>query len=233
MYNFALPDISGLIIALLIVAFILLLLVGLGLGLGYLFIIWYSNREREKKSLDSTLIQVTMPRDNEIKIDAAEQFFASFAGIKASGMFSFLKYKPHISFEIVGMSEDIRFYIYAPNKYKDIIEKQINASYPDAEIRAVDEGGRGNAKEGYIIGNEYNIFSKEGKVAFASLKLKGSNYKPLKVYKDFAVDPLSSLTSVLAKMGHGEGAAIQVLITGASSKWSKFGRKYIAATKKR
>jgi hypothetical protein len=221
-------------VMLLVLAVFILILGTMSLGFGYLFVIWYSNRDREKKSLDSTLIQVTLPRDNEIKIDAAEQFFASFSGIKVSGMFSFLKYKPHLSFEIVGMSEDIRFYVYAPNKYRDIVEKQINASYPDAEIKLVEEDSRGNAKEGYIVGNEYNIFSKEGKVAFASLKLKESSYKPIKVYKDFAVDPLSSLTSVLAKMGHGEGAAIQVLITGApSSKWSKFGRKYIAATKKR
>ena len=211
MYNFVLPNVLDMGLVLLVILGILLMLGAAGFGFGYLFIIWYSNREREKKSLDSTLIQITMPRDNEIKIDAAEQFFASFTGIKPSGMFPFLKYKPHISFEIVGMAEDLRFYVYAPNKYKDIIEKQINASYPDAEIRAVDEGGRGNAKEGYIVGNEYNIFSKEGKVAFASLKLKDSNYKPLKVYKDFAVDPMSSLTSVLAKMGHGEGAAIQII----------------------
>jgi hypothetical protein len=233
MYNFALPNIFDLTTILLMTLGFLLVIAAVVLGFGYLFIIWYSNREREKKSLDSTLIQVTLPRDNEIKIDAAEQFFASFAGIKASGIFSFLKYKPHIAFEIVGMAEDIRFYVYAPNKYKDIAEKQINASYPDAEIKIVDEQARGNAKEGYIIGNEYNIFSKEGKVAFASLKLKESSYKPIKVFKDFAVDPLSSLTSVLAKMGKGEGAAIQVLITGAPSKWSKLGRKYIAATKKR
>ncbi|MGA2911725.1 MAG: DUF87 domain-containing protein [Candidatus Levyibacteriota bacterium] len=233
MYNFALPNILNLVTVLCVALVVLLVIAAAVLGFGYLFIIWYGNKDREKKSLDSTLIQVTLPRDNEIKIDAAEQFFASFTGIKATGIFAFLKYKPHLSFEIVGMSEDIRFYVYAPNKYRDIVEKQINASYPDAEIKIVDEEARGNAKEGYIIGNEYNIFSKEGKVAFASLKLKDSNYKPLKVYKDFAVDPLSSLTSVLAKMGHGEGAAIQVLITGAPSKWSKLGRKYIASTKKR
>jgi hypothetical protein len=233
MYNLALPNMTDLLMALFTVFGLLLVIGAVFLGFGYVFIMWYSNREREKKSLDSTLIQVTLPRDNEIKIDAAEQFFASFAGIKVSGMFTFLKYKPHLSFEIVGMSEDIRFYVYTPNKYRDLVEKQINASYPDAEIKLVEEDARGNAKEGYIVGNEYNIFSKEGKVAFASLKLKDSNYKPTKVYKDFAVDPMSSLTSVLAKMGHGEGAAIQVLITGAPSKWSKLGRKYIAATKKR
>jgi hypothetical protein len=127
------------------------------------------------------------------------------------------------------MSEDIRFYIYAPNKYRDLVEKQVNASYPDAEIKIVDEK---KAKEGYIVGNEYNIFSKTGKVAFASFKLSDSNYKPIKTYKDLAVDSMSSITSVLAKMSIGEGAAVQIIISGADSGWSKKGRKYIASTKK-
>jgi hypothetical protein len=222
-------NITNAIMALFLVLILLVVIISLMFGGVYIFLIWYKNRDREKQSLDSTLLQISLPRDNEIKIDAAEQLFASFTGVRAHGMFAFLKNPPHISFEIVGMPEDIRFYIYTPNKYRDIVEKQLNASYPDAEIKAVEEKG---TKEGYVIGNEYNIFSKEGKVAFASLKLKDSNYKSLKTYKDFAVDPLASLTSVLAKMSHGEGAAIQVLISGADSKWSKAGRNYIATTKK-
>nr|MBI5455959.1 hypothetical protein [Candidatus Levybacteria bacterium] len=224
-----LPDFGSIMLALFMVLMIIAVVVVSLMGLLYVSLIWYKNRDREKQSLDSTLLQIALPRDNEIKIDAAEQLFASLAGIKAHGMFAFLKNPPHVSFEIVGMPEDIRFYIYVPNKYKDLIEKQINASYPDADIKVVDEK---KAKEGYIIGNEYNIFSETGKVAFASLKLKDSNYKPVKFYKDFAVDPLSSITSVLAKMSHGEGAAIQVLISGADSKWSKAGRSFIASTKK-
>ena len=224
-----LPDFGNILLALFTALMVFAVIVILIIGFLYLFLIWYKNRDREKQSLDSTLLQIILPRDNEIKIDAAEQLFASLAGIKAHGMFSFLKNPPHVSFEIVGMPEDIRFYIYTPNKYKDIVEKQINASYSDAEIKVVDEK---RAKEGYIIGNEYNIFSESGKVAFASLKLKDSNYKPIKFYKDFAVDPLSSITSVLAKMGSGEGAAIQILISGADSKWSKTGRNFIASTKK-
>ena len=212
------PNFMDIFVPLIAVLVVLLIVAGIGAGIGYLLIIWLRNRGREAQSLDSTLIQVTLPRDNEIKIDTAEQFFTSFAGIKVSGMFSFLKYKPHISFEIVGMAEDIRFYIYAPNKYRDLVEKQVNASYPDAEIKIVDEK---KAKEGYIVGNEYNIFSKTGKVAFASFKLSDSNYKPM-----------SSITSVLAKMSQGEGAAVQIIISGADSGWSKKGRKYIASTKK-
>ena len=224
-----LANLTDLTMAFFMVLILLFVVIAVMLGILYAGLIWYRNRDREKHSLDSTLLQISLPRDNEIKIDAAEQMFASFAGIRASGTFAFLKYQPHISFEIVGMPEDIRFYIYTPNKYRDLVEKQINASYPDAEIRVVDEK---ISKQGYIVGNEYNIFSQNGKVAFASLKLKDSNYKPIKVYKDFAVDPLSSITSVLAKMSQGEGAAIQVIITGADSKWSKQGRAYIASTKK-
>ena len=223
---------TNIFLALMIVLGLLVVIVLAIMGMGYMFIIWYRNKEREKHSLDSTLIQVTMPRDNEIKIDAAEQLFASFGGIKTSGRMAFMKYRPHLSFEIVGMPGDIRFYIYTPNKYKDMVEKQINASYPDAEILEVDEANLKNSKEGYVLGNEYNIFSETGSVAFATLRLKDLSYKPIKNYKDFAVDPLSSITSVLAKMGEGEGAAIQVLISGADKKWSKAGREFITTTKK-
>ena len=221
------------IFILVLILFLLFVVFSIAAIFGYLLIIWYRNKEREKHSLDSTLLQIALPRENEIKIDAAEQLFSSFAGIKTSGRFAFLKYRPHISFEIVGMPGDIKFYIYAPNKYKDIVEKQINASYPDAEIKVVEEKTAKNLKKGSIMGNEYNIFSPNGSVAFKTLKLKDSNYKPIKVYKDFAVDPLSSITSVLAKMSEGEGAAIQIVISGADSKWSKLGREHIATTKKR
>lgn len=206
-----------------------MLLVLSGFLLLYVLVLWYRNRHRYKESLDSTLLQITLPRDNEIKIDAAEQFFSSFAGLRKGGKLSFLKLQPHLTFEIVGLPQDIRFYVNIPNKYKDMVEKQINGSYPDAEIKVVEEK---QAKDGYVIGNEYNIFSQEGKVAFASLKLKSSNYSPLKVYKDLPVDPLSTITSVLAKMTEGEGAAIQILVSPANSKWKSYGRRYLAKVKK-
>ena len=204
-------------------------LVILGVIFLYLLAIWYRNRDRERQSLESTLLQVALPRDNEIKIDAAEQLFSSFGSMRKGGRLSFFKLQPHLSFEIVGMPGDIRFYVNTPNKYRDLVEKQINGAYPDAEIKAVDEKTQ---KEGFVVGNEYNIFSDSAKVAFASLRLKTSNYMPIKVYKDLATDPLSSITSVLAKMTLGEGAAIQILVSPADGKWKKQGRAYIARTKK-
>ncbi len=199
-------------------------------AMGYVLILWYRHRNRMQESINSVLLQVAVPRDNEIKIDAAEQMFASFASLRKGGRFLWLKTQPHISFEIVGRPGDIRFYIHVPAKLRDLVEKQINGAYPDAEILEVIE--KENDKKGHTIGNEYNIFSPEGKVAFASMKLKGANYLPIKVYKDLAVDPLSAISSVLAKMTEGEGAAIQVLFNPSDSVWKKQGRAHISKTKK-
>ncbi len=226
---FTLDNLSKLMTALLIGITLSLVSVLTFSLLVYVWVLWYRNRNREKESIDSTLIQVTLPRDNEIKIDAAEQLFSSFAGLRRGGRFSFLKLQPSLTFEIVGLPQDIRFYVNTLNKYKDMVEKQINGAYPDAEIKVVEEK---DTKEGLAIGNEYNIFSQNGQVAFASLHLKFSDYMPIKVYKDLAVDPMSTITSILAKMTEGEGAAIQFMISPSDSKWKTYGRKYIARVKK-
>src|SRR3989338_10964812 len=94
---------SVLFTALLSIFAVVILIALLGLSL-YILLIWYKNRNREKESLESTLLQIAVPRDNEIKIDAAEQLFSSFASI---GGGSLLKLGNHISFEIVGTPSDI------------------------------------------------------------------------------------------------------------------------------
>jgi hypothetical protein len=198
------------------------------------FLLWLRNRKREWESLNSTLLQISVPRENETKIDAAEQLFSSIASIRQVWAFNklfFFRAQPHLSFEIVGLPGDIRFYVHVPNKYKDFIEKQINGAYPDAEIVQVNDP---SAKQinNRIIGTEYNIFSQDGKVAFLSFRLKESNYVPIRVFKDLPTDPLSSITSVLAKMGEGEGAVIQILVRSAGGAWKKHGRNYISSTKK-
>lgn len=204
------------------------------LGAGYGVLLWIRNRNRETISLNSTLLQITVPRANEIKIDAAEQLFSSLASTRRiwnSDKFYYLKPQPHLSFEIVGLTGDIRFYVHVPNDLQDFVEKQINGAYPEAEIVQVTDIAA-KQKKGNIVGGEYNIFTSDGKVAFASLRLKAGDYFPLKVYKDLPVDPLLSLTSVLSKMGEGEGAVVQFLMRSADSHWKKAGRGYIGSTKK-
>lgn len=193
--------------------------VGASVLIAFLLGIWKKSRDRHKKSLESTLLEVRLPRENEIKIDAAEQLFSSFAGLKGtSGIWGWAKVPDNLSFEIVATSRDIRYYVAAPKKYQDMVEKQIHGAYPDAEITEVEE---------------YNIFNEDGKVAYASLKLKSSPYIPIKTFKELPVDPMSTITSILSKMQDGEAAAIQILIAPTSGKWKKLGRSHISSTKKR
>jgi hypothetical protein len=123
--------------------------------------------------------------------------------------------QPAVSFEIVAKQENIKFYIWTPNKLKDLVEKQVHGAYPDAEIKEV---------------SEYNIFTEDGKVAYKSIQLKRSNFYPLKTFKELPTDPLAALTSALAKMGEGEAAAVQILISPAKPSWQKEARKFISDT---
>ncbi|MBI2040446.1 type IV secretory system conjugative DNA transfer family protein [Candidatus Microgenomates bacterium] len=175
-------------------------------------------RDREKRSLRFVLLQVTVPRDNEIKIDAAEQFFATLASLKKSAGFLNKAFfaQPHISFEIVALHESIKFYVSCHKDHQDMVEKQLNGAYPDAEIKEVPE---------------YNIFSENGQTAYTLLKLRNPNYFPVKTFKDLPTDPLSSLTSALAKMQLGEGAAIQMIVAPSDNSWKDFGKKWLKKEK--
>lgn len=190
---------------------------GLTFVLIYLIVIYFRLKKREEISLEMLTLEVRMPKDNEIKIDAAEQMFASFSSLKKSGMFSFLEVDDVISFEIVGKPSDIRFYVSAPARIIDLVEKTIYGYYPTCDIRRVEEP---------------NIFSENGKVAFGSVVTKDTSYMPVRLYKDLATDSLASLTSALSKMSQGEGAIIQLLIRPADGKWKSAGKSYVSSTKK-
>jgi hypothetical protein len=131
---------------------------------GYGLLLWMRNRGREAISLSSVLLQVSVPRDNDIKIDASEQLFASLASFRKKKRLDFFRPQPHVSFEVVGTPGNIRFYISVPLKLQDFVEKQINGAYPDAEIVPVNDPAA-KSKDGTVIGGEYSIFSQSGKVS--------------------------------------------------------------------
>src|SRR3989337_2790103 len=197
-------------------ALVLLVLGILTLIVGYIWLLWMRNKNREERSLEFVLLSVAVPRDNEIKIDAAEQMFACLYAVYKSTTFSCLKPQDHISLEIVAWPEQIRFFISCPKNLQDLVEKQIHGSYPGADVREVEE---------------YNIFSEEGKLAFASLKLNKAKYYPKKTYKELGTDPLSQITSAMAKRQPGEGAAIQILASPADTRWRAAGKRFVTKTK--
>ena len=210
----ALPQLLSLTFSLIL----LLVVFGIFGVFAYMVLQWVKQRRREHYALDFVTLLVRLPKDNEIKIDAAEQMFASLYSLKKTGWFHWLKPEEMFSFELVALKEDISFHVSCPTSIRDLVEKQIHGAYPNADIKEVDE---------------VNIFSQKGRVDFASLHLEKGDYYPLKTYKDLPTDGLSLITSALSKLGNGEGAIIQLLLQPTSKRWQKQGRSFVANEKKR
>jgi len=184
----------------------------------YMFAQWLKHLKREEYAINFVTLLVKLPKDNEIKIDAAEQMFAGLYSLHKTGLFSFIKRQETIAFEIVSLQEELGFYVSCSKKIQDIVEKQINGAYPQAVIKEVDE---------------VNIFNEEGKVAFGAIKLEKPTYYPIQTYKDLPTDGLSLITSALSKMQTGEGGILQILIQPAGGRWQKRGSSYMSKQKKK
>lgn len=207
---------DGLITLLLIVGAIIVSFI-LSMVALYGSILYIRMKKREQISLEMITLEVKLPKDNEIKIDAAEQMFGQFSSLKKTGWLSFLEVDDTIAFEIVGKKGDIRFYVSAPARIIDLVEKTIYSYYSSADIRKVDEP---------------NIFSEDGYVSYGALVQKQNAYLPLKTYRELPTDSLSATTSALSKMDDGEAAMIQILIRPTANGWKKAGKSYVSSTKK-
>src|SRR3990172_1249988 len=148
-----------------------------------------------KGGTELVLLEILVPRDSEIKANAADQFFASIAGLKS---------KTGLSFEIVADHEHIHFIAAVPREFQPLVEKQLHAAYATAEIREIPD---------------YDIFQREGYVAFDQLVTTGPKYYPIKTYTDLGeeADSLNSITSALTKLAPGEAAVIQFAISPAGA----------------
>jgi hypothetical protein len=83
----------------------------------YIFFQWWKHRNREEYSLKFIHLLVALPKDNEIKVDAAEQMFAGLHALKQDGWFAFMKAEEMLSIELVALHEDIKFYITCPDTF--------------------------------------------------------------------------------------------------------------------
>lgn len=184
--------------------------------LGYL--IW-QNRRREQwiNQTEYTLLQIEVPKDNDKKELSAEQMFASLHGtLRPKGDLAKQgAIQEHISYEIAAFNDRIYFYIWTPRHLKDFVEGQVYAQYPSVRIR---EGVEDYARR--EIGQRH-VYTTE-------LTLSKSDYLPIKTFQSFEVDPLASITAVLAKLENaGEEMWIQFLARPVEDDWHQGGAKVI------
>src|SRR3989304_9992227 len=158
---------------------------------------------------EGVLLSIRLPRENERLPIAAEQMFASLHGL--------LRFTPgvqeHLSLEMTSSTAGVHFYVYTPRQFKNFVESQIYAQYPDAEIREALDYTQS-------VGSGSNA-------AAAELTLAKEFLFPIKTFRDFEVDPLSAIKSAIATQKPGEQAWIQILIRPVDDFWQERGHEYV------
>ncbi len=183
---------------------------------GVLAFLTYRNYQKLNKikvlNVDSALLMLEIPRENDKKELAAEQLFASLHGIlrdkqelKNSG-----GVQEYLSFEIVSTAGQIRFYVWVPKILQSFVEGQIYSQYPTVQIYKMNEDyadKRGQYPVNYM----------------AELSLTDNEALPIKTFDTFEVDPLAGITGTLAKLNadNAEEMWIQILARPIPDDWHK------------
>lgn len=195
----------------------LLFLFALGAGavFGYRRIV--RRRLAAPRILSSIFLQITVPKEvthgdkehqpvqeeKEI-IGVAEQLFATLAHTEAKGWRSFIRGHDSFSFEILSLDKKISFFLNCPARLRDLVEKQVQAQYPAAQI---DE-----------VLPPRVIRDPNGVVAY-ELGLQKKYLFPIKTYKLMESDPLNALANSLSKLQADEAGGIQLVISPAGLGW--------------
>lgn len=148
------------------------------------------------------VLRVLVPKENEKTPLAAEHFFAALHGVYQES----LEYQETISFEMAAVNGFVQFYITVPEHLQAFVEGQLYAQYPIIEVERVDD---------YMNG----ILPDSSFIASTELRLNKDEVYPLKTFLNFDVDPLASITGVLAEASGQENIVIQLLVKPASNEW--------------
>ena len=198
------------------------------------YILLFKRKERTflRRGMDLALFLVTLPQrigkeEEKMKVSleehmkTAEQFYSSLTGVKEMNFIKRILFgNPAFVFEIAvhRTGEEIYFYMACPRYLAGVIEKQVLAFWPQAQVQPA---------------NDYNIFNPSGFSVGVRAGLARSPVFPLRSFREFGVDPLSAITSVFTKLAReGEGAAVQVLVRPSRRRIKKFGQKTIGLIEK-
>jgi hypothetical protein len=114
-----------------------------------------------------------------------------------------------ISLEILYDQGQVSFYAVTYKEYVPLISQQITSNYPDAEVKIISREEYGDIKPaGYTLRT-------------ASVYKENDDIYPVKTYKYFEDDPLSSITNNIGNLKKTDRAAFQVVIKPLSSSWNK------------
>ena len=177
---------------------------------------WFSYKRREWiKSQGRVLLEIKLPKNIERSPAAMELIIEGlWEPIVGTLTDAYLKgrVRDWFSLEIVSIGGEVKFFIWAFAKWKNIIESRIYAQYPGAEIAEAED---------YALNVHYD--PEKMKLWGITTKLNRPDVYPIKTYIDYElektnkeqeeiIDPLIPVLEYLGSLKPGEQAWIQILI---------------------
>ncbi|MFZ2555349.1 MAG: TraM recognition domain-containing protein [Minisyncoccia bacterium] len=146
-----------------------------------------------------------------------EQILASSEQLY-SGFLSLITPQEGFSIEIAVAegTEEASLFVAVPREKQQLAERLISSVFPNARIAEL----RG----------DYNIFNYDGTHVGAYATLADHPVYPLKTYETFEHDPLNVILAAFAKLAkHGEGAALQILVSTEGERYNQHYKKILRA----
>ncbi|OGN02416.1 MAG: hypothetical protein A2655_01650 [Candidatus Yanofskybacteria bacterium RIFCSPHIGHO2_01_FULL_43_42] len=193
------------------------------------------NRLNYLASLEWILLEIRVPREVNKSPKGMEQVFAALYGIflgpvRWQEKFFKGKVPDWFSFEIAGTGGETHFYVRTQTKYRNLVESQIYAQYPDVEL--VEAEDYVSALPPFLPNQEYDLWGGE------EILSKEDAY-PIRTYPEFEekgtgpdivkrIDPIASIVETIASLDYKEYISIQLLIRPAGGdEWVKKGQAVV------
>ena len=118
-----------------------------------------------------------------------------------------------VSLELVYDEGQISFYVVAYANVANFIAQQVTSNYPDAEVKVIKAEEYPNIKpSGYTV-------------RAASVSKVNDDVYPIKAFKNFEDDPLSTFTNAFGTLKRTDKAVMQFIAKPRSSWWNKKAKK--------
>lgn len=118
-----------------------------------------------------------------------------------------------ISMELIYNKGQLSFFVVTYRDYVHLVAQQITSNYPDAEVREIPVSEFPDIKP-----TNYTLRA-------ASIGKINDDIFPLKTYKYFEDDPLSTLTNNFGTLKKNDNAALQFVIKPRGSGWNRHAKK--------
>ena len=179
--------------------------------------------------LEWTVIEVIPPKELEKGPKVMESIFLGLVGVVVTynsweeyllGM-----YTDRFSFELVGLGGEVHFYIRVQKRLKNLVESQIYAQYPGAEVMEVEDYTKNFPR--VVPNRDWNLWGSD-------LILSAADPIPIKTYDKFEeditgtmIDPMASFVELFASLPPGQNMMFQIVVSPLPEIWRKKEMKLI------